>query len=278
MKQETREQLDDYYREAESWASDKIADLHASRRRAWIAASVMAFIAIALAIALIALTPLKTVEPYTLLVDRQTGHVETLQPLDGAVITPDEALTRSFLVQYVIARETFDIDTLQEDYRKTVLWSNNTARAGYIETMQASNPQSPLSRLPRDAVTEVEINSISMLSDATAMVRYALVRRDGGGQARSLGNRVSVLTWTYSGEPLTVADRLVNPLGFQVTRYRSDIEALPEQQIETVGTVIVPASGSADAASSAGEETTSGATADGVRRIGNRPARSEQPQ
>ncbi len=270
MKQETRDELDDYYREAESWATDKIADLHASRRRAWIVAGVMSFVAILLAIAIVALTPLKTVEPYTLLVDRQTGHVETLRPLDGAVITPDEALTRSFLVQYVLARETFDIDTVQEDYQKTVLWSDDTARSSYIAAMQASNPQSPLSRLPRDTVVEVEINSVSMLSDSTAMVRYALIQRDGGGQARDLGNRVSVLTWTYSGEPLSVADRLINPLGFQVTRYRGDIESLPDQRFETATAVIDSESGSVEVERRDDEGEGNETTPDGVRRIGTR--------
>lgn len=228
MKQESREELESYYREAESWAADRIGDLRESRKRAWWAVGILAFIALAEAIALIVLLPLKTVEPYTLLVDRQTGNVEALRPLDASVVTPDEALTRSFLVQYVIARETFDIDTVQEDYRKTVLWSDGSARANYISSMQVSNPESPLQRWPRSTVIETEINSVSMLSDDTAMVRYELIRRDRGAQPRSLGHRVSVIGFGYSGEPMTVADRLVNPLGFQVTRYRKDIETLTE--------------------------------------------------
>ncbi|RED12671.1 virB8 family protein [Parasphingopyxis lamellibrachiae] len=267
MKAETREQLDAYYMEAETWATDKSADLRASRKRAWIAAGIAAFVALAEAIALITLVPLKTVEPYTLLVDRNTGHVEALHPLDASAITPDAALTRSFLVQYVIARETFDIDTLQRDYEKAVLWSDGSARTDYIAGMQASNPESPLSRLPRSAVIEVEINSVSMLSDSTAMVRYALTRRDQNAQPRSLGRRVSILTWTYSGEPMTVADRLVNPLGFQVTRYRSDVEALPE--------VRRPMELSEREPEGDTPEASSATTEDGIRRIGDQ-ADSEQ--
>lgn len=264
MKQETREQLDAYYKEAESWATDRIAALNASRKRAWIIAGIAAFIAIAEAVALIALAPLKTVEPYTLLVDRQTGYVEALQPLDGSVITPDTALTRSFLVQYVIARETFDIDTLQQDYQKAVLWSEGSAQAEYIAHMQASNPQSPLARLPRNSTVEVEINSVSMLPDSTAMVRYALVRRDEGRQTRSLGNHVAILSWTYSGEPLTMADRLVNPLGFQITSYRSDVESLPELRESASEIEPDPA---------VAREATAAEPPDGIRRIGEQAER-----
>jgi len=37
-----------------------------------------------------------------------------------------------------------------------------------------------------------------------------------------------VLRFTYSGEPMTTADRLVNPLGFRVLRYRRSQEQLDE--------------------------------------------------
>lgn len=268
MKQETREQLDAYYKEAETWATDKIAALNTSNRRAWLIAWTAAVIALAEAIALIALLPLKTVEPYTLLVDRQTGHVEALQPLDGTAITPNEALTRSFLVQYVIARETFDIDTLQRDYQKAVLWSEGTARADYIAAMQASNTQSPLARLPRNSTVQVEINSVSILSETTAMVRYALVRRDEGQQARSMGNHVAILSWVYSGEPLTMADRLVNPLGFQVTSYRSDVESLPELR---------PSANEMDADLASQDDRPAADPPTGIRRIGE-PAERERDE
>ena len=37
-----------------------------------------------------------------------------------------------------------------------------------------------------------------------------------------------MLTWQYSGAEMSAEDRLTNPLGFQVTRYRKDAETLPE--------------------------------------------------
>ncbi len=229
MKKDIREKVDKYYKDAESWSSDRSRSLENSRKWILIIAAILAFVAIAQAIALIVLVPLKTVEPYTLLVDKQTGYVEELRPLQGATITPDEALTRSFLVQYVLAREGFDIDTLQRDYRKVYLWSAGRVRAGYVSSVQAGNPSSPLARLPRQTRLEAEVRSVSMLSDSTAMVRYNLTRLDRSGQLRDLGARVSVLRWTYSGEPMTVEDRLINPLGFQVTRYSSDVETLTER-------------------------------------------------
>ena len=128
MKKTSRDSLDAYYGQAESWAHDQQDALRASRKVAWIVASAAAAIAVCEAFALIALAPLKTVVPYTLLVDRHTGFVEALKPLDANTVAPDKALTQSFLVQYVIARESFDYDALQSNYRKTVLWSADPAR------------------------------------------------------------------------------------------------------------------------------------------------------
>src|SRR5688572_21974426 len=105
------DKLDDYYREAESWSHDRRAATERSVRLAWIAAGVAALIAIVEAFALVALIPLKREVPYTLLVDRETGYVQALRPFDGETIAADSALTRSFLVQYVIAREGFAIDS-----------------------------------------------------------------------------------------------------------------------------------------------------------------------
>lgn len=105
-----------------------------------------------LALALVLLTPLKTVEPYTLLVDRQTGFVQAVDPLEPQRISGDAALTQSFLVQYVIARESFDIDSVQSSYRKVSLWSADSARALCCDDAghEPSKPADPLSALDSD--------------------------------------------------------------------------------------------------------------------------------
>jgi type IV secretion system protein VirB8 len=38
---------------------------------------------------------------------------------------------------------------------------------------------------------------------------------------------VAVVRYRYSTEPMKLEDRFVNPLGFQVTSYRRDPEAVP---------------------------------------------------
>ena len=167
---------------AESWATSVNDDLKRSTNRAWIVAIIAALIALLEALALVFLIPLKSVEPYTLLVDRQTGNVETLAPLDTNIIAPDAALTRSFIVQYVIARESFASDNMQDDYRRVSLWSDANARRQYQSAMDANNPASPLAFLPRGAIIRTEIKSVSTLAEGRAMVRFVTTRQDQGAR------------------------------------------------------------------------------------------------
>jgi type IV secretion system protein VirB8 len=229
MNKQSREALDAYYAEADSWSKDRQDSLRASRRLAWIVALSAVAIAVLEAIALLVLMPLKTVEPYTLLVDRNTGYVQALSPVDPGLVAPDSALTQSFLVQYVTARETFDANAIQANYRKVGLWSAETARSSYMAGQQASNPDSPLVIYPRTTVVETRVKSVSAVGDNVAMVRFDTQRRDAGGQVEPPRAWAAIVRYRYSGEPMSIEDRFVNPLGFQVVHYRRDPEALPPE-------------------------------------------------
>ena len=232
MTTQTREKRDDYYAKAGSWADERTRSIDASRKIAWIVAMVATAVALLLAITIFFMLPLKTVVPHTLLVDRQTGFVQALDPAKPQKIAPQKALTQSFLVQYVQAREGFDIATVQGQFKKITLWSSGAAKNRYVTLMQASNPQSPLARLPRTTVVDVTVRSVSQLSDNSALVRFASTRLDQGGSEQPSENWVAVIKYRYSNVPMTVEDRYVNPLGFEVLDYRKDAEALPAEQTQ----------------------------------------------
>lgn len=212
----------------DSWSQSVTWELERSRRIAWIVAGVASAIALLLAIAIVVMLPLKEVEPYTILVDRQTGNVERLAPMDEQLVTPDAALTRSMLAQYVTARESFDAADVQEDYRKVGLWSAGDARQRYANLMQASNPASPLAFLPPGGRIETDITSVSSLAAGRSLVRFSTVRSDPGAAEQERQYWAAVIDYEFSGAAMSEDDRLLNPLGFQVTRYRRDAETLPE--------------------------------------------------
>lgn len=218
---------DSYYAASQSWADERDASFRRSRALAWTIASVAAGVALLEAVALAALAPLKTVEPYTLLVDRATGHTQVLRGSGASVITPDNALTQSLLAQYVVARESFDITDIAYEYRKVALWSAPEARRDYAGKMQASNPLSPFNRLPRTSIVRTTIRSVSPLGQNSALVRFETERVDQGQDQGPHAYWVAVLRYRFVQAPASLDDRLINPLGFQVTHYRRDQEAPP---------------------------------------------------
>ena len=215
-----------YYQEGASWAADVHGSLRASRRIAWTIAGAAVIVAALEALALAALAPLKTVVPYTITVDRQTGYVQLASSLKpGGALTQDQAVTQSFLVQYVLARETFDATDLRDDYRKVMLWSAGDARAQYQHLMQKTTPDSPLNLYSPTTVVSTTIESVSLLSPTTALVRFDTTRREGGSTtAVQTQPWAAVLAFRYANSPMSMGDRFTNPLGFQVTRYRRDAE------------------------------------------------------
>lgn len=265
MNEQNREALDAYYKDAATWNRDRLEAMHKSRRVAWWVAIGAGTIAVLEAGALILLTPLKTVEPYTLLVDRTTGYVQALKPLDADKIAPDAALTQSFLVQYVIAREGFDADTVQANYNKVASWSAEQARSAYVSLMQVSNPQSPLILYPRSTVIETRVKSVSPLGRNVALVRFDTIRRDAGGQVQPPRSWVSVIRYRFSGEPASLEERFVNPLGFRVLRYRRDAESAPPPEPVVTAVPVEVVSGTSTT-------VTTTTTAPGASPLGNAAA------
>ena len=212
-----------YFADAASWSADVNGALRASRNRALWVAGVAVAVALLEALALAALSPLKTVVPYTITVDRQTGAAQLARGVVLGPLSEREALLQSVLAQYVIARETLDATDLAANYKKVGLWSSSTAKSDYLRSMDRSNPGSVL--VGANAATQITttIKSVALLGPNSALVRFSTDRREGDGPV-SRSDWAAVIQFAFTGGPLSMEDRLLNPLGFQVTRYRRDAE------------------------------------------------------
>lgn len=228
----------DYHDRAASWAVDSQVQAARSRRFAWTVAGVAAAAVLFEAVALALLVPLKTVQPVTLLVDRQTGYVQALDPLRPQRIAADDALTQSYLAQYVMAREGFDRATVKLDYRKVALWSAGNARSRYLASMPATNPNSPLARYPGGTIVSARVKSVSRLGANLALVRFDTQRVDRNGQVDTPSPWIAVIRYRFVDAPMSLADRLINPLGFQATGYRRDAEAVAPTESKPVPVVV----------------------------------------
>lgn len=219
---------DKYYAAAQGWADERVEAERRARKLAWTVAGVAGAIALILALTLAMLVPLKTVQPYVVTVDRQSGAVEVATTVANGRLTENESVIQAQLANYVRVRETFDASDLAENYRRVQLLSSSDVRAAYIALMAAGNPASPLRALSPGDTLKVRIKSVSLTGSGSALVRYDLDRTVAGGRGVSSTAYVSAISYGFSNKPLRAADRFENPLGFEVTRYRRDAEGMTQ--------------------------------------------------
>lgn len=217
---------EDYYAAARSWSEGQSSVAAREARIAWRVAAAAGAVALLLALALAFLIPLKTVVPYVLTVDRQTGAVEPASSVQSGQLSQNEAVIQAQLASYVIARETFDATDLGQKYRQVQVMSSRPVAAAYVAQMAVTNPESPLRALGRGDTVAVRIRSVSLISDNAGLVRFTATRTAPGGVLGQPSNFVAAISFGFNGRPLRQSDRYDNPLGFQVTRYRRDAEGL----------------------------------------------------
>lgn len=213
-----------YYEAAASWAEDTHASLRASRKTAWIIAGVAVGVAGLQAIAMAFLLPLKQAVPYTITVDRETGYVQTARGIDLGPLSETEAITQSFLVQYVLARESFEGADYQANFRKTLLWSKDGAEVEYRRDWDQNNPVGIRTRVRPTSRIKVTVKSVTILGPRSAMVRFDTEQSEGPNSGGVRQPWAATISYSYSNKPIAEQDRYLNPLGFQVETYRRDAE------------------------------------------------------
>lgn len=217
--------LQSYFAEARRWDEDRLASALRSRRLAWTVAAGAGLLAIVAVGAVAALTPLKTVEPYVVRVDRATGAVEVMSGLKGGRdLTYEEAVTKAFLATYVRARETWLPPAAEANFRQVSIMSTPAEQARWADAFRPTNPASPQVVYGPAAEAQVEVRAISFVAPKVANVRFHRVVRQGGQTLQS--DWIATLAFAYTRAPMAEADRLRNPLGFQVTSYRADPEVV----------------------------------------------------
>ncbi|HEF8592163.1 TPA: type IV secretion system protein [Campylobacter jejuni] len=196
-----------------------------SNKRAWLIAFISIFIAIISIIAVVLLTPLKTIEPYVIRVDNTTGMVDILTMLDEKEIKANEALDKYFISTYVKAREGYYYDLLNQDYLLTQLMSSEKVANEYRALYEGDNARDQI--LKNSNEVSVQILSI-VLGESngvkTATVRAIITTKNLTSKGTTQATKVITLSYDYILAKAREENRFLNPLGFKVLTYRIDDE------------------------------------------------------
>lgn len=227
-----------------------------SEKRAWTVAGISVFTSLCLIGGLFYVLPLKEKEPYLVMADVYTGQA-TVAKLSGdwnnLDITRNEAVNKSNVSNFIIARESFDSQIIYDnDWATVYAMSVANVSDTYRNFMNKSNPNSPFNIYGSSQSIRVKLLSIVLDNsgkaagrDASATVRFQrFLLNKSTGLSRFIDSNVATLTYTYNSNlKMDEKYRLKNPLGFQVLSYRVDPDASSAQEAVAAANLPVIVSG-----------------------------------
>ena len=219
------EDKEKYYETSRTWEYDRMRAAIQSKRLAWGVAAGACTLAVASVAAVAMLSPLKTVEPYVIRVDKSSGETQVVTALKGPQPrTYEDAVNRYFISQYVRLREGWLNDAARENAYTVMLTSDQAESARYLNSVQANNKNAPSNIYGDKGFVSISIRTISFLSPTVAQVRFTKIITFGQNTPIAQ-NWNAIMTFRFTTAPEHEKDRNINPLGFQVVNYRSDPEA-----------------------------------------------------
>lgn len=183
-------------------------------------------------IAVVTLLPLKETQAFLAIVDKDTGVAERVVAVEQAGIGEAEAIRQSLLFAYVSDRETYD----QHDNEKRILraytWSEGNARQSLVSLWTEGHAHYPPKLYGENARVQIDILSITPVTDRTAQVRFTKTWvSDGEGVPDREGKFTATVTFRFAPSRQTALDLVwQNPTGFLVTDYRITAETLASQE------------------------------------------------
>lgn len=212
-----------------------IADVaRRSERRAWLVASGAVMMSLILAGGYFYMLPLKEKVPYLVMADAYTG-TSTVARLQGDFvnnsITASEAINRSNVSHFIVARESYDVALMNlRDWTTVYTMSEPEVSSGYSTLHSPNNPSSPYNLYGSTRAIRVNILSIVLIGGGNgvapkgATVRFQRTLYDKtSGASKPLDSKIATMEFTYkSNLKMSERDRVENPLGFRVTGYRVD--------------------------------------------------------
>lgn len=229
-------ELDRYFREAASWDADRVQQFRRGARTAlWVAAAGW-ICAVAAAVSMAMLMPLKRVEPFVVRVDNTTGIVDVVPVYTGDA-TPQEAVTRYFLAHYLTVCERFNFATAESDYEECGAFHSAQRNQAWYALWTTTNADSPLNVHKDGSTVRVQVTSVSFFTRASglsdlAQVRYLKASRQGAGSTEALSHWVATIQYSYVHPSSDPRMRRWNPLGFKIVDFKSEPEVLIEQPAE----------------------------------------------
>ena len=207
------------------------------RNRWFVAALVVGLIAAGAVTAVAMMLPLEKLVPLAVTVDSHTGLVTSVEyGKSVSDLTQKEAIQRSDVARYVTARETYDPQDYSTHVKMVRVMSDGNVWQQYADDNSQYNDASAVKRYGYKIRRRIEVNTALPLPNAsyTYQVRFVAIEEYPGSQMMPVAKPyVATVSFRYSERALSNEDRILNPLNFRATAYRTDQEITNPGSMQT---------------------------------------------
>ncbi len=153
----------------------------------------------------------KSLEPYVIEIEEKTGVPTIVEQLTAQRFTGDQMIRKYFINQFVHAASAYDPKTYKTEAQKVRLFSSPGI---YNDFKNRINPK----ELGPNSSIDVRIKSVQFPEANIAQIR--VVRQiDREGFDPVLKDEIITMGFYFADLDLSLEERLINPLGFQVNKY-----------------------------------------------------------
>lgn len=219
------------YTHAAKWFESNVAQEYVKKAKTWRALAVVSCVMTVLSIlAVVGLTPLKTVVPYLVRVDNNTGFTDLVQVASGGR-DQERVDDEYWLTNYVRFRESYNFADNDANYQTVKTLSHPDAfteyrnfqisKKGYTETLGKNRQM----RVVINGVTflpQREDVEAARAAKATVQVRLTktIVGRDGVPDTLTEPvSWIATISYDYNNPPKNKEQEFINPRGFGALSY-----------------------------------------------------------
>jgi type IV secretion system protein VirB8 len=159
----------------------------------------------------------KSIDPYLIEVDKQSNIITLVEQKTQEEYTAQEAIKEYFFVKYLNAREGFNKSTFDQDMNLIRVLSSKDVYELFMQN--ADTKRNEIMAIGRNAYATNKIGSISYITPNRVEVRFSkdIISTDDSKQVTKY--YVLTIGFNFLNLELSLEDRRLNPLGFQVISY-----------------------------------------------------------
>lgn len=159
----------------------------------------------------------RTIEPFVIEIEQKTGVATVVDPQTLKAYSANESLIRHNVWEYVKNRHEYFFLSYSRQFDYIRAHSTPQVYQIYRSLNGQGNPQSPIEQLGSGSYRTLELKTLVLVGTNLAEVRFREVTQ---GAFNGSADKFARVAYNFVNLDLNSSDRLLNPLGFNITEYQ----------------------------------------------------------